>query len=126
MAIPGRRARSRQRLSRSGEFERVYRRGDSHSNRFMVLYSFPREQQGEDSRLGISAGRKLGGAVERNRVKRVLREAYQEVAEELPPAHDYVLVARPELRKLVEAEGTPGAVACLREVIRDSGLTRNT
>ena len=68
--------RKRRRLSRSGEFERVYREGRSHASRHLVVYAFPRAE-GDDSepRLGVSVGRKLGGAVERNRMKRLLREA---------------------------------------------------
>jgi ribonuclease P protein component len=113
----------RQRLTRSGEFDRVYRRGDSHSNRHLVLYAFPRaEDAGGESRLGVSAGRKLGGAVERNRVKRALRDAYREIVDELPGGHDIVLVARPGIEKLVADEGSPGVTATLRDVISQSGL----
>jgi len=115
----------RGRLSRSGDFERAYRDGDSHSNRFMVLYAFPRPDTEEDRvRLGVSVGRKLGGAVERNRVKRALREAFREAAGRLPPGHDFVLVGRPDLAGLVEREGADGVRSCLEEVIRESGLSR--
>ena len=68
--------RKRRRLSRSGEFERVYREGRSHASRHLVVYAFPRSDDESDPRLGISVGRKLGGAVERNRMKRLLREAF--------------------------------------------------
>ena len=79
--------RKRSRLSRSGEFERAYRKGASHSNRFLVLYAFPRtDEAGSESRLGVSVGRKVGGAVERNRVKRALREAYRELRASSPTA----------------------------------------
>ncbi len=63
--------RKRGRLSRSGDFDRVYREGESHANRFLVLYTFPRgtaESGDDDTRLGISVSRKVGGAVERNSV----------------------------------------------------------
>ncbi len=66
----------RGRLSRSAEFERVYRQGRSVGNRFLVLYSFPRASAGEPAdgtRLGVSVSRKIGGAVDRNKVKRLLR-----------------------------------------------------
>ena len=62
------------RLSRSAEFDRVYRQGRSVANRYLVLYAFPRGGE-EPARVGLSVGRKVGGAVERNQLKRLLREA---------------------------------------------------
>ena len=106
-------ARKRRRLSRSGEFDRVYREGSSHATRYLVLYSFPRaEGDTADVRLGVSASRKVGGAVERNRVKRALREAFWSLPESLPDGHDFVLVARPAIGELVAREGPPG-VRCV-------------
>jgi ribonuclease P protein component len=111
-------ARKRRRLSRSGEFDRVYREGSSHANRFLVVYSFPRsEELGEELRLGVSVGRKVGGAVERNRIKRALREAFWSLEPELPGGHDFVLVARPEIGSLWEREGAQGLSASLREAL---------
>ena len=70
----------------------------------------PSRPCGSETRLGISVGRKVGGAVERNSVKRALREAFWGLPEgSLPPHHDFVLVARPDAGGLVEREGTPGA-----------------
>src|SRR5215207_6976602 len=88
----------RRRLSRSAEFERVYRQGRSKANRFLVLYVFPREddrgQSGDAEqdgpRLGLSVSRRVGGAVDRTRVKRVLREAFWAEADRLPLGADYV------------------------------------
>jgi ribonuclease P protein component len=122
---PGER-RKRGRLSRSGDFDRVYREGRSHANRFLVLYAFPRhrEEEGEgEVRLGISVSRKLGGAVERNAVKRALREAFWSLDDPLPRAHDFVLVARPDAAGLVEREGTAGIAAALEELAAAAGLT---
>lgn len=114
--------RRRGRLSRSGDFDRVYRDGRSYANRHLVLYSFPRgEGNGSEVRLGISVSRKLGGAVERNAVKRALREAFWSLAGELPADHDFVVVARPDAAGLVEREGTPGVAAALAELVRESG-----
>ena len=116
--------KKRGRLSRSGDFDRVYRDGRSHANRFLVLHAFPRpEPNGPDGvRLGISVSRKVGGAVERNAVKRALREAFRELDAGLPPDHDFVIVARPDSAGLVEREGTAGARAALRELLAESGL----
>lgn len=104
------------RLSRSADFERVYRRGRSQGNRHLVLYAFPRGE-GDGPRLGVSVGRKLGGAVERNRVKRLLREAFRARAADLPPDHDFVVVARPDARELAEREGLAGFETALGELL---------
>jgi ribonuclease P protein component len=91
----------------------------------MIMYAFPRpETEPGGVRLGVSVGRKLGGAVERNRLKRALREAFRELGGRLPDDHDFVIVARPDLAGLIEREGTEGVLACLEEVIRDGGLGR--
>jgi ribonuclease P protein component len=124
------RAPRRRRLSRSAEFERVYRQGRSKGNRFLVLYAFPRSEEGnegaasskeEGPRLGLSVSRKVGGAVDRNRVKRVLREAFWQEAERLPSGSDYVVVARPDARDLAEREGTEGMRTALAELVDGLG-----
>jgi len=104
------------RLSRSAEFERVYRQGRSIANRHLVLYSFPNPSVGRP-RLGLSVSRKVGGAVERNRVKRLLREAFAQAEHELNAGQDIVVVARPEARELAEREGLAGIGAALTELI---------
>jgi ribonuclease P protein component len=86
----------RYRLSRSRDFDAVYRQGKSVSTRFLVLYWFPRDDEGEP-RLGIAVPKGAGSAVERNRVKRRLREAWRERLGQVPAGRDYVLIARPAL-----------------------------
>ena len=129
-------AAKRRRLSRSAEFERVYRQGRSKGNRFLVLYAFPRSDEDgagapapapaagdpEDGpRLGLSVSRKVGGAVDRTRVKRCLREAFWAEAERLPVGSDYVVVARPDARELAERDGMPGVRTALSELVDQLG-----
>lgn len=115
------RSSSRGRLSRSAEFERVYRHGRSIANRHLVLYTFPNAAV-QRPRLGLSVSRKVGGAVQRNKVKRLLREAFAGAEGELMPGHDVVVVARPSAGELAEREGLAGVDASLEELIAKAGL----
>jgi ribonuclease P protein component len=109
----------RNRLSRSRDFDAVYRHGHSTATRYLVLYSFPREEgDGEGPRLGLAVSRQLGGAVERNRLKRRLRAAFDELPGEVSADTDYVLIARPGLGEAVEGHGFPWLVERVDEVFR--------
>jgi ribonuclease P protein component len=109
----------RHRLSRSRDFDAVYRHGRSTATRYLVLYSFPREDgDGGGARLGLAVSRQLGGAVERNRLKRKLRAAFDDLAAGLPSDHDYVLIARPGLGEAVESRGFAWLTERVAEVFR--------
>ncbi|MDE3130127.1 MAG: ribonuclease P protein component [Acidobacteriota bacterium] len=92
------------------------RNGRSHAGRDLVLYVFPRGGE-EPPRLGLSVSRKVGGAVERNRVKRLLREAFAQEADRLPSGADAIVIARPGARQLAERDGLDGIHAALRALI---------
>ncbi len=106
------------RLTRSAEFDAVYRRGRSAASRHLVAYSFPSGQS--EARLGIAVSRKVGGAVVRNRIKRQLREAFEELGDH-PVAFDVVLVARPGLDSAIDSQGFPWLVQEVGGLIGRSG-----
>ena len=116
-ATPRARSRAgRGRLSRSADFDRVFRSGRSHACREFVLYVFPRGEEAPP-RLGLSVSRKVGGAVERNRVKRLLREAFASESQRLPTGMDAVVVARRDAHTLAESEGLGGVARVLGELL---------
>jgi ribonuclease P protein component len=101
----------------------VYRQGRSKANRYLVLYAFPREEERDahvepnGPRLGLSVSRRVGGAVDRTKVKRLLREAFWAEEERLPRGSDYVVVARPDSRELADREGMAGVRTALTELV---------
>jgi ribonuclease P protein component len=120
--------RSTGRLSRSEDFSRVYRAGRSGANKYLVLYCF--ERAGSDSsdmketgpRVGFSVSKRLGNAVDRNRVKRVLREVYRARVEALKGNVDLVLIARAPIVELLEASGFKAVEEKVDEVLRKASL----
>lgn len=126
MSPAGASRRGSGRLSRSAEFERVYRQGRSIGGRNLVLYVFPRgdgaaPELGAEPRLGLSVSRKVGGAVERNRVKRLIREAFALEGGVLPPTVDVVVVARAGAAATAERDGLEGLRSELAELLTKAG-----
>jgi ribonuclease P protein component len=95
----------RHRLSRSRDFDAVYRHGKSVSTRFLVLYWFPRDDGVDEPRLGLAVPKASGSAVVRNRIKRQLREAWRALLPNVRSGQDYVLIARPGFGESAEQQG---------------------
>jgi ribonuclease P protein component len=119
--------RSRGRLTRSDDFVRVYRAGRSVANRYLVLYYFERSgsefaEAGDGPRVGFSVSKRLGGAVERNRMKRALREAFRLGGQSLMGDMDVVFVARAPMTELLETGGTRAVEEKMVEIFRKASL----
>lgn len=117
----------RSRLSRSSDFQRIYRQGSSTASRHLVLYAFRRADGAptEGPRLGLSVSKKLGGAVVRNRVKRLLREAFAAHESQVSREYDVVFIARPQVLELIarQQEGEKELVtAAVGELLGRAGL----
>jgi ribonuclease P protein component len=99
------RYRPHEHLRRGADFKRVYDRRRSVSNDWLILYA--RENGLAYSRLGLSVGRKWGGAVTRNRIRRLFKEAYRLARAGMPAGLDLVLIPRtadlPPLDEMVAA-----------------------
>ncbi|MBA2742444.1 MAG: ribonuclease P protein component [Actinobacteria bacterium] len=108
----------RYRLSRSKDFDAVYRHGMSASTRYLTLHWFPRDgDPSGEPRLGLAVPRSVGTAVSRNRIKRQLREAWRARLEQVPEGKDYVLVARPGLSEPAESRGGEWLAAEIGEML---------
>jgi ribonuclease P protein component len=112
---PGRRGR----ISRSRDFDAVYRRGKSAAGRHLVVYVFPRDEFGDmrTPRLGLSVSKKVGDAVMRNRVKRVLREEFARRVGDVPGRLDVVVIARPGSAEYLEEQGSAAIGDRLAELL---------
>jgi ribonuclease P protein component len=94
----------RGRLSRAAEFEAVAQLGRSVGGRYLTVRYRRRERDGA-ARVGFAVPRKVGGAVDRNAVKRRLRAAIDRHPDLLADSTDYVVIARPGLAAAADSQG---------------------
>lgn len=105
-------------ITRSSDFRRVFQAGKSLATRNIVLYY--RKNQLNESRVGFIVSKKLGNAVKRNRVKRVLREGYRHLAGKIISGYDMVFVAR--FRAVTLPAGQAGAE--MEQLLLKGGLLK--
>jgi len=92
----------RLRLRTAAEFDAVFKRGRRFGGRLFLLVALP-NRSGRD-RLGLAVSRRVGGAVERNRARRLLREGFRRAPRPRPVGFDLVAVAQPEIVACGQAE----------------------
>jgi len=107
----------RGRLTRAAEFDAVAQLGRSVGGRYLTL-RYRAAEGGEVARIGYAVPRKVGGAVDRNQVKRRLREAIARNESLLRPATDYVLIARPGLAAAADTQGFDWLAEQVAELLR--------
>jgi ribonuclease P protein component len=102
--LPEARLRPRERLTTPAEFQQAFRRGIRLDGAFFLLVAATNNRG--HNRLGLAAGRKVGGAVDRNRAKRLLRESFRRNKLTGPRTFDLVLVPKREIvdRTMAEVE----------------------
>ncbi|SFE63596.1 ribonuclease P protein component [Alteribacillus iranensis] len=91
------------RIKKNHEFSRIFDEGTSVANRQFVVYVLKKTDQ-PHFRVGLTVSKKMGNAVARNRMKRLLREALRELSEDLKGERDYIVIARKPVTKMTYHE----------------------
>ncbi len=108
-------------IKKSGVFRSVYANGVSVSNRLLVLYK--RKNNSDTNYLGITVSKKVGGAVTRNRVKRLIKESYRQTEKNIAAGYDLVIVARAAAGAIAKEDGAFNAIgSALRGLLNRQGL----
>ena len=84
-------------LKKNQDFQTVYRGGKSYANKYLVMYVM--DSGWEDTRIGISASKKVGNSVVRHHVTRLVRESYRLNKDRVRLGLDIVVVARPAAKE---------------------------
>ena len=113
-------------LTSPTDFKRVYQSGSTITNRFVVM-RFVRRGDEPEKRVAFVAGKRLGGAVVRNRAKRLMREAMRRNIDKILPGYDIVFIARSSLKDRTYWEAEKGCLSALMAgglIRKESSKTR--
>lgn len=102
-------------LKENYSFRRAYKKGKSYVSPYFVIYAVKNRR---GIRLGITAGKKLGCAVKRNRAKRVITAAFRECLPNIPSGYDFVIVAR---TRILDIKST-AAAASMKSLLKSAGI----
>ena len=107
-------------LKKYGDFQRVYRKGTSYANRYLVMYVLPAGTQ--KNRIGISVSKKVGNSVVRHRITRLIRESYRLHEEEFQCGMDVVVIARVNAKNCTyfEIEGALLHLGKLHHILKET------
>ena len=103
-------------LKKNKEFNRLYSKGKSYVSKSLILYVLPNRSY--EKRIGITTSKKIGKAVDRNRARRVIKESYRKVLENIKPGYDLVFVAR---KKTTLIKSTK-VLSAMKEQLKEAGI----
>ena len=113
-------------LKKRWEFQRAYQKGSKYWNRYFVIYVF--QTHFNDLRLGITVSKKAGKSVQRNRIKRLIRESFEQLRPQLKTEYDIVVVGRTPACQLTCQEAQDGLFRLFRKasILSDSSKQGGT
>ena len=100
-------------LKKRWEFQRTYQKGSKYWDRYFVIYVF--HTHFNSLRLGITVSKKVGKSVQRNRVKRLIRESFRQLRPRIKTEYDIVVVGRTQARQLTCREAKDGLFRLFRK-----------
>lgn len=104
--------KKKNRIKKNDEFQAVFQKGQSNANRQFVVYKLDKEKQ-PHFRIGLSVSKKIGNAVVRNRIKRMIRQSIIELKDEIDSGKDFVIIARKPCAEMTYEELKEKLNSCL-------------